>query len=469
MLSKWCFRLKKSRTFNTWLVFLTLPLHVFLLLPLVLRSFDEQVVALWLLFDLIVSLQVIIDFGFNNTFIRAISYCRGGRVSVKTDEVQCISGCNWCLLKQVIGTMRYAYLICSFLLFIVLCLSTFFVKKYLMGDYYYWACWAIVVLCTVLNFYGRIYSNYLLGFDKVALVKRVEALFIVLDVLSAALVLYFTKSFIAMVIANQIWVLIKPIRNRYLCFHLSGERYADLCKGKYSSVVFADIWPMAWRSGISSLSSQGSIKLSGLLTSLVGNSSELASYLIALRVLGLLRNFSMAPFYSKIPLLSNTYAKGDVDKWQGLARKSIGYVCYIFLFLIILSSSFGSFLFGLISTTVVFPRNSVWFFLCMAIYFHCFGAMHVHLYATTNDVKSHISDVVSSVIYLFVAIVLVGRIGVVAFPIGMIVGYFGFYIWHATHYSYKRIKGGYLKNEFYASFIPIVLMIVYCLCGLFDV
>src|ERR1043165_6819588 len=72
-----------SPTFMTWASFLTRSLGMLALLPIVLVRFSAQEVTVFLLFNLMIGLRSVADFGFSPTFVRYIAYCIAGARSLR--------------------------------------------------------------------------------------------------------------------------------------------------------------------------------------------------------------------------------------------------------------------------------------------------------------------------------------------------------------------------------------------------
>src|SRR6202012_3480933 len=105
------------------------------------------------------------------------------------------------------------------------------------------------------------------------------------------------------------WAVINALLNRLLLvrlfpalMHLPARRDA---------AVLRALWPATWRSGIGVLASHGIIQSSGLVYSQLAPAADLASYLLALRVVTMVSQISQAPFYSKLPRMAALQASGD--------------------------------------------------------------------------------------------------------------------------------------------------------------
>lgn len=85
----------------------------------------------------------------------------------------------------------------------------------------------------------------------------------------------------------------------------------------------------------------------------------------------------------------------------------------------------------------------------------------MQLYLTTHHVVAHIADSTAGLIFLFTSLILFSFIEVYAFPIGMILGYLGFYSWYSAKYSLQSIKMNFWDFEKEVLLIPVILFLFF--------
>ncbi len=473
LMKKIYMRVWNSPTLNTWLGYLVQTLSLVLILPLVLRQFSIEEISLWYLFSSIISLQMIADFGFSNTFIRVIAYGMAG--ATKIDDLRNYKNKtkgepNWKLLSDILGTMNFLYLIISISFFTLILVfgSVALIKPIgLLGNPIIgWISWLIIAVVSSLTLFGRIYSNYLLGTNKVALTNRWVAISSLGRIFTSTIVLFFKGDILELVIANQIWNIIRIFVNKNLSIFINGGRYTELSSFSFKKEIFKSIWPAAWRGGISGLMSNGLAQLTGVFYAQIGTVDSVASYLLGLRLITTIKSVALAPFYSKIPLIARLRAENSYRKLDKIAKRGMlfSYVTFVFGFIIV--GTFGSKLLNMIGSNAEFPSQLLWCLFGIAFFLHRFGGMHQQLYISTNHVISHIADGVTGLIFIITSYFLLQSFGVFAFPMGMIISYVGFYCWYSAHYSYKLIKESFFSFEFQTSFFPFVVIIVYSIINI---
>lgn len=461
----------ESPTLMTWLSYSTKALTLFGVLPLVLKRFTPGDVVLWYLLSTIISLQSLADFGFRQTFSRIISYAFGGASDIgvfnypranKADTLEV----NKPLLTSIISIMRYIYLRLTLLVFIIMAiLGTWSMIKPVDGAsnvLQAWYSWAIVLAISCISFYGKLYMNFLEGLYKIALVRRIETLTSIGSILTSIIVLFWAPSLLNLIIVNQFWVVVVTIRDWYLCRTINGNLYQELSKKlPFDKIMFKKIWQPAWRSGISGFMSIGLTNLTGLIYAQIGNTGEVASYLLALRIINQIKEISMAPFYSKLPLMAMLRVKNDISALVKVIKRGmlLSHIVYLVGFMSV--GLLSDFFIRSIHSQTQFVDQSLWILLGLAFYVHRFGAMHIQVYLSTNHIISHIADGISGILYVISSIILSRYIGIYAIPIGMFIGYLGFYTWYAARHSYRSINSSFWSFEKDVSLIPLGIVLFY--------
>jgi hypothetical protein len=461
-----------SPTLMTWLSYSTKTLTLFGVLPLVLKRFSPGDITLWYLISTIIALQSIVDFGFRSTFSRIIAFAFTGASDIgvflpgqdksKTE----VNAPNVPLLHGIVSTMKRIYLTLTIVLFFLMLVFGSWsmvipIRESLNGQQA-WVSWFVVLVVSCVSFYAKIYMNYLEGLSKIAMVRRVETLTSLGSIVSSIAVLLFYPSLLNLVVVNQLWVLIVSFRDAYLAFTVEGGLFKTVRSIiPFDKPLFKKIWQPAWRSGLSGFMSAGLTNLTGLIYAQFGTSASVASYLLALRILNQVKEISMAPFYSKLPLLAKLRVVNDLPGLIKVCRKGMfmSHVVYVVLFCVIGITSDE--LLKVIGSKVEFVDQGFWLLLGIAFFVHRYGAMHMQIYLSTNHIISHIADGVSGILYVISTVLLSKYIGINAIPIGMLVGYLGFYAWYSAIYSYKSLRVNFWKFERQTSGVAIIMLVLY--------
>ena len=458
-----------SPTLNTWLSYSTKALSLFVVLPLILREFSASEISLWYLFATIISLQNLIDIGFKNTFIRFIAYAKGGveslsliNISSGNDKLEP----NTKLIGQIYSSMRFIYLFLLGILFLIISIfGTLSLKipiSKIEDQESAWVAWWIIVFVSCIKLYGNIYANLLDGLNKVALVRRWEALTSIAGIINSIFFLISFKSLLALVIANQLWVVISVFRNKWLCNSVKEEDSIFFTPTwTINKDLFKIIWTPAWRSGVSGIMSNGLNDFVSVLYAQIGNTVQVGSYLLAIRIITQIKEVSMAPFYSKIPYMAQLNSQGRKDELFKISQRGMFLSSLIFCMLSVIVGLFMNHALDIIGSNISFVKNDLWLLIVFAFFIHRLGAMHIQLYSTSNHIISHIADGVSGMIFIFFSYLLIPYLGLYAIPTAMICGYVGFYLWYSAIHSYRYLNVSMIDFEKKASLIPTLFLLLY--------
>ena len=431
----------------TWGSFATRSLSLIVVLPLVLNRLSTPEIALWYLFSTVIGLQLLADVGFSPTFSRVIAYGMGGLNTFEIKDLRNIKPLtslaepNWQTIENICSTMRAIYLRLTVIsIFLLSTIGTWAMLRPIskMSDARFgWIAWGVILLTSSFTLLGNSYSSYLQGLNQIALLRRWEILTSLGAIGTSLIVLLAGGGLLGLVIANQGWLILNILRNYLLCLKVEGGRFQNFTSQKNDPIVFEAVWPSAWRSGLGIFMGYGLVQLSGIIYAQFGTVSGVASYLLALRLIQMLRQISNAPFYSKLPLLAKLRSEGNLEKQIKVAQRgmTLAYWTYVvgFISLGILTTP----LLKLVGSNAEFVSPLLWGIIGLSMFAERYGAMHLNLYSTTNHIIWHIANGVSGIIYLVVALSLFNRIGVYAFPIGTLAGYLGFYSWYSALHSYK--------------------------------
>ena len=451
----------------TWGSFFSRSLSLVIVLPLLLTRLSTEEIALWYLYMTIISFQMLIDIGFSTTFSRVIAYAMGGAGvdDLKSPKDQNNGRANWRTLELICSEMRVVYsrlgIVWPMLLAIFGTLALVKPVSHVQNTLLAWIAWGVILVVSTITLRGNIYSSYLQGVNQIALLRRWEAITSIGAIVTSFLVLILGGGLLGLVLAHQSWQLLNILRNRWLSGVVENGHFKSFAREKKNKKVFDAVWPSAWRSGVGHFMTYGLVQASGVLYAQVGTAASVTSYLLALRLIQTVSQFSQAPFYSKLPVLVRLFAEGKKDELVVLAKKGMGlsYWCYVAGFIGVGIS--GGPLLKFIGSNADFPTNLLWSLMGMAFFVERYGAMHLQLYSITNHIIWHIANGIAGSIYIVVSFMFFRLIGVYAFPLGLLAGYLGFYSWYSAIHSYCEFKLSFIRFEKYTIFAPLCVIIIY--------
>lgn len=432
------------------------------LLPLVLHRFSPPDIVLWLLFGTIVTLQILADAGFSQTFARSIACAEGGATvdvlrdlraaPARRDDAQP----NLDTLVRLLGTMRRVYGRLTLLSLLIMVVGGPFVLSTPVGastdPRAGWLAAILVLLATAVSLWGNLYTAYLQGRDRIALLRRWEMLTAIAGVGTSIVVLLLGGELLAVVAGQQAWAIVSVMRNRWLC--RQDAVFRDGVSSTLDRDVLSAVWPAAWRSGIGVFMSYGLIQMSGIAYAQMGKSTEVAAYLLALRMIQTISMFSQAPFYSKLPALARLRSQGRVEEQTQLAKQGMKYSHWTFLLGFLLVGGSSDWLLQLIHSQSAFVSLPMWTLLGLAFFVERLGAMHIQLYSTTNKIIWHIANGLTGLAMLAGFYVAYPHYGMLAFPLAMLASYALIYCTISLWHSYRAFGLTVRSFELEASVLP---------------
>jgi hypothetical protein len=404
------------------------------------------------------------DFGFSPSFVRAIAYARAGRISLETSEGA--TGIpNEELLAEIYSVMRRAY---GLLTLCVLCLAAVIGSLALakpISELAHpgigWLAWAVVALCSAINFRNTMFATWLQGLNEVALLRRTESILVLGSTSVTAVGILLSKQFFASVAIAQLSMVAVSFGLRALALKTAPRdiRPCDLLKNQ----VFQFIWPAAWRSGVGVAMSSAIIQASGVIYAQCASAQRVAPYLFAMRIMQMIVQTSMAPFYSKIPWFASLYGAGKFEELVPAARKAMARCHWVFIAGVLGIAAAVPTLLKLLGSRTEFVPLSLWMVMGVAFLIERIGAMHMQFYSLSNHILWHVANGISGTLYIAGSLLFFKSLNVYAFPVAMILAYLGFYTWFSARLVYRHYEVSPLSFEARSSLAPGVLSITFLL------
>lgn len=457
-----------SQTGNTWSVFAIRTLSFFVVLPLILRNFNEAEISLWLLFSVIINLQYLMDLQFSVTSSRYIAYAYGGATEITEPirkSVYSVSP-NYDLISKIAETIKLVYFcLITISLASLPALGFFFLSKtikQLDRPFEGWIAWGVIIVTSSIGFLNNFYTSVLVGVNQVALVRRWESVFLILTITSNFIAIILFKSFIAFIVSSQIWIVLNVLRNHMLYSHILGRQLkVQWLSISFDSQVLRVIWRDAWKSAVGFISTTGALQFSNLVIANYMTTSQSASYLLGYRLIQTISQFSQAPLYSKIPILSALRSSAQTEKHLIVAKKGYGLSLLAFIFAFIAFDLFLPFCLRNIESQAVFPSSLLWGLFGISFLLERIYGMNLNLLAIENIIIWHTGNFIVGVIFIFSFILLVPKAGVYSIPLAMLLGFLLFGIWYSFFQMQKVVIAKLYKSVVMMTLVSIIILCFY--------
>lgn len=401
-------------------------------LPLVLIEFNAEEVRFWLLLNTLLIFNMVCDLGIAPTMTRIYAYAMGGAELSELGEQTASSkriqrAPSWDTVEAISKVCQRTYFLLAIALFFMLGAFGTWILAPLFSNLPSpldgWISCLLFFLAQPFGLLSGKYTAYLTGTNHIPEIQRLRIAVSLTTALLMLGVLWSGFGLAALVAASQCAVLALFFGNRYLAKHVNDRRYEDSLFGRYHVDVGRVVWPRAWRSALGQIFTAGITQLAAAYYARGVNAGSAAEYLLALRIMGAIAQFSDVPFYTKLPKMSVLRGQGDVAGLAILARARMGVSLSLLSLGILSFMLLGDPLLERLGAEVRNISTDLWLSLGVATYLHRYGSMHLQVFSTTNKIMWHWVSFFSAVVFVAITSVLFPSVGLRALPVAMVLGY----------------------------------------------
>ncbi len=389
--------LKNSFTINTWFNYGVSLFGFTIVTLLVVGKLPVEEITVWLLFNSLMNFSNLVDFGFSPVISRQYSYCV---ISIGSNEDQ---DYKWAKIAKIYGlsgiiflSLLVLFVLVGFLLYKT-SISHNIIKTVKVSELS--LAYLILIAGLSISFYGKKYSNALMGLGKVPLVNRINAILNLGKYIIGGIAFYLFESILILVIVYQI-VNVSIVVKNYFLLRSEFRQFKGFKNVSFNRETFDEIFSPAWRGAIGLLGSTGVVEISGHLFSIYGNNNEVANYLFAIRIIGYVSMISSIPFYSKLPIWNSLRKNGEIIRLINESFRSLNIVCGVYLIGVVSALFIIPFILKIIGSDLSFVTNELWLFIALVYFLERHHGVHAHLYATTNKEPFYKPIIISGLIYL---------------------------------------------------------------------
>jgi O-antigen/teichoic acid export membrane protein len=254
---------KKDVLWNYGATFLKIASSA-VLLPFILRMMSSEMVGIWSIFMTITILTTLLDFGFSSAFTRNVTYVFSGVTNLKINGHESVSKDNraidYALLKGVISSMRWFYLLMAGILFLLLStIGTYYIYSILQvyeGDpQEVLIAWVLLCLISTYNLLTNYYDALLLGKGLIKKSKQIIIIGQTVYLFIAAILIMAGYGLVAIVSAQASSVIIIRLLSYNSFFTKDLKHKLFNTKSRPRKEVLKAVYPNAIKIGITSLGS----------------------------------------------------------------------------------------------------------------------------------------------------------------------------------------------------------------------
>lgn len=311
---------KKDVIWNYLATFLKIASSV-LLLPFILKMMPSEEVAIWSVFMTISAFAAVLDFGFNPSFTRNVTYVFSGVRALKREGHGVVTEYNgdidYGLLKGLISTMKWFYFRMAVLLFLLMSTVgtvyiTSILNKYHGDKTEVIIAWIILCILNTYNLYTLFYDSLLQG---KGLIKRSKQILIIGQttyLVIASILIINGQGLISIVSAQAISIVIIRIISNKAFFTKDLKFKLSNAETKPRKGIINAIYPNAVKIGLAMLGSFIIERASIIVGSLYLSLDEIASYSITVQIISVMGSLAVIYTSTYLPKMAQLRVTNEI-------------------------------------------------------------------------------------------------------------------------------------------------------------
>lgn len=267
-----------------------------LLIPFILRMMPSEMVGIWTIFMTITAFAGLLDFGFNPSFTRNVTYIFSGVRTLKVKGFESVSTENqtvdYGLLKGIISAMRWFYLRMAIVLFLLLAtLGTYYIysllQNYKGNHQEVYLAWTVLCIINTYNLYTLYYDSLLQGKGLVKRSKQIVIIGQTVYLIIGTILIMNGNGLVAIVAAQASSVVIIRWLSYHSFFTREIKQKFHTSRPRPKREVIKAIYPNALKIGLTSIGGFMVQRSAIIIGSLYLSLTEIASYGITMQLVAI--------------------------------------------------------------------------------------------------------------------------------------------------------------------------------------
>jgi O-antigen/teichoic acid export membrane protein len=291
-----------------------------ILLPLILREFPQETVAIWTIFLTAITLTNLLDFGFHSSFARNITYVISGITELKTTGFQVINNNNgeidYSLLKGLIHTMRWFYArVAAILLILLSTAGTYYIytilKKYTGNHAEVYISWFVLAINNSYSLYTTYYDSLMQGKGLIKRNKQIQIVGQTIYLAVAVVLILLHFNLIAIVSAQALSIVIRRLLAYYTIYTPNFKHCLRNAGTKPLKEILKPIYPNAVKMGLTGFGGFLVQRSAMIIGALYLPLNDMASYGITIQITGIIASIAGVYLASYQPKTVQLRAQND--------------------------------------------------------------------------------------------------------------------------------------------------------------
>ena len=310
-----------------------------ILWPFILSQMSAETVGIWNVMITIMGFIALLDFGFQPSFARNISYIFSGvtklqKVGIQTAESD--GNVNYALLKGTLNAMRKFYRWMALGVFVILGTAGtayfyYILQKYSGDRTDAMIAWILLIAINSYNIYTLYYNALLLGKGYIRRERQIMILSQSIYLCLAIILIYAGFGLTAIVASQAVSIILQRILSYRVFFTKELKQQLLNTEAEDPKDILSAISPNAIKVGLTQLGGFCVTKSALLIGSAFLTLEETACYGITLHIIDILARCSTVYYQSITPKIAQSRANKDVIKLKYYFVCSVGILVATFL------------------------------------------------------------------------------------------------------------------------------------------
>lgn len=386
-----------------------------IVLPVILRMLPEEEVGLWTVMISLNSMIYLLDFGFFQTFSRAVTYIFSGATQLQKEGFipveKCSDEISYPLLKGLLKSMRRFYGSVS-LLFLLL-LSTagvWYIERLLSGfsgdktsAMIAWFAYG-VLLCY--QFFTYYYDAALFGRGMIKRSRQIIVFSQSLHILLSAVLLLSGFGILSLVAGQTLATLVNRTLAKIAFYDRSTKLNLSKVKSDDWVTILKTLFHTAYKNGLASLSWVFTNRMLAIIGALYIPLSVMASYGITKQITDITITLSTAWFFTYYPKLTGEQIKQGIKEVKRIYVKARIVAIFIFVAAMLFVPLTGEHILQFIGSSTDLLPSSLIFLLFFASLLEALTSISTSVLLSRNEVPHYIAQsltAIAAVVFIILA------------------------------------------------------------------
>lgn len=362
-------------------------------LPIALIKLQDVELSLWLLFNVMIALAKLADSGLSPTLLRATAYFHAGALQIpqsffSEEKLEVHGEPNWERIHAVIATSRRLYVLICFVSLVLIGglggASVWNLMSMSGHNTRFWTAFAVLVAWACVQVQIVRWSGILQGLGKVVEVKRIDAVAGLFKIVAFPTVLLLDQGILGIAYAGLAIVILNLVfmRRAVLRSLPTSHSYSK----RFDKALFERIWPATWRLGLINLGAYLVYHGSALVVAQLSDVKMIASYLLTLRIIFVLRQMAQTPMVAYMPNVIASLARHDFAAFRAWTLRIVAFAISLFCVTSCLLIGAGDWLLDILGSEIKLVSMGILLLLVLAYLLEMHHSVHATLYIATNHV-----------------------------------------------------------------------------------